>query len=166
MLIRRLLASDAAAFQALRLAALKESPSAFGSSYEDEHATPIETIAANLVQRNLFGAFEGDALAGMIGVGRDSAAKARHKATIRAMYVAPDQRGKGLGRQLLEHALGFAKAMDGVCQVTLDVTADNAAAMALYASHGFIIYGKEPRAMLVDGQFHDTVLMVHMLTGR
>ena len=165
MQIRRLLASDASAFQALRLAALQESPSAFGSSYEDEHATPVATIAANLAQRNLFGAFDGDALAGMIGVGLDSAAKARHKASIRAMYVAPNQRGRGLGKQLLVHALGFAAAMDGVRQVTLDVTANNAAAMALYAAHGFTIYGTEPRAMLVDGQFYDTVLMVHMLAG-
>jgi len=36
---------DAAEFQALRLRALREDPDAFGSTYAEEVATPIATIA-------------------------------------------------------------------------------------------------------------------------
>ena len=161
MLIRRLVASDAAAFQALRLAALRDSPSAFSSSYEQECDTAHATIENNLTQRNLFGAFDGQALAGMVGVGRDTAPKLSHKGYIRAMYVAPQHRGKGVARQLFEHALAFVAAMDGIRQVTLVVTAGNAPAIHLYASLGFVVYGREPQALFADGVLHDNVLMVY-----
>jgi ribosomal protein S18 acetylase RimI-like enzyme len=166
MLIRRLLAPDAAAFQTLRLAALRDSPTSFSSSYDEQRATPLAAIAALLEERNLFGAFQDGALAGMVGVGREQLPKLRHKATIRAMFVARDQRGKGVGKLLLAHAVNVAAAMDGVRQVTLDVTAGNAPAIGLYEAEGFTVYGCEPDAMLVDGTFHDTVLMVRVLAQR
>ena len=165
MLIRRLVPSDAPAFQNLRLAALRDCPSAFSSSYEEECDTPLATIAANLGQRNLFGAFDSDHLVGMIGVGHDASPKLRHTGAIRAMYVAAACRGKGVGRLLLEQALLFAESMDGVCQLTLVVTAGNAPAIALYESMGFGTYGCEPRALFADGKFYDNVLMARMLKG-
>lgn len=164
LLVRRLLSSDAVAFQALRLAALRDSPSAFSSTYESERETPLATIESNLAQRHLFGAFRGTDLAGMIGVGRDNSPKLRHKACVRAVYVAPAHRGRGAARQLIEHALAFAATMDGVCQLTLDVTAGNAPALHLYESVGFRQYGCEPCGMLVDGVFHDVILMVQHLS--
>lgn len=163
MLIRRLVASDAAVFQALRLAALRDSPSAFSTTYESERDTPLATVESNLAQRNLFGAFDGAELAGMLAVGRENSPKLRHKSTIRAMYVAPAHRGKGVARRLVTHALAIAASMDGVRQVTLDVTAGNAPALHLYESMGFRTYGCEPSALLVDGVFYDTVLMVREL---
>ena len=65
MHIRRLTLADANAFQALRLAALKDKPSAFGSSYEEEKDFPASTIEVRLAEkpdRGPFGAFEGAAL--------------------------------------------------------------------------------------------------------
>lgn len=163
MIIRRLASSDAAAFQSLRLEALRDSPSAFSASYEEEAATPLAAIAGNLAQRNLFGAFAGAELAGMVGVGRESAPKLRHKGYIRAMYVAPQYRGKGAARLLFAHALDFAATLDGVHQLTLVVTAGNETAIALYESMGFVTYGREPQALFADGEFHDNVLMVRAL---
>jgi hypothetical protein len=61
MPIRRLTPADASIFQVLRLAALREAPSAFGSSYEEEKDLPASTIEARLtvqVDRGPFGAFE------------------------------------------------------------------------------------------------------------
>jgi ribosomal protein S18 acetylase RimI-like enzyme len=163
MLIRRLVPSDAVAYQALRLAALRECPSAFSSSYEEECGTPLATIEGHMAPdsgRNRFGVFDGAELVGVVGVGREDARKLRHKAFIRGMYVASAQRGKGGGKQLLEHALAFAASMEGVRQVTLSVTGGNAAAIALYESMGFKVYGREPGAMLVDGVLYDDVQMV------
>ena len=163
MLIRRLVPSDAPAFQTLRLAALGDAPTAFSSSYEDECDTPLATIESNLAQRNLFGAFDGDVLIGMVGVGRESTPKLRHKGYVRAMYVSGEHRGKGAGKKLLEYALRFAASLDGVCQLSLVVTAGNAPAIALYESMGFTIYGTEPCALFADGVFHDNVLMACLL---
>lgn len=166
MLIRRLVPADATAFHALRLAALRDSPSSFGSSYEEECDTPLATIEARLAPdsgRYLFGAFDGTTLGGMVGVGRDQARKSRHKAFIRAMYVAPALRRMGAGRQLFDHALGFAAGLDGVRQVTLLVTSGNHAAIALYASMGFTVCGQEPDSLLVDGVFYDDIHMVRIL---
>ncbi len=166
MHIRRLVPSDATAFQRLRLAALRESPTAFSASYEDEIETPISAIEANLALqsgRNLFGAFDGPELAGMVGVGRESGPKLRHKGYIRAMYVAPTQRGKGAGKLLLEHALAFAASLEGLSQMTLVVTAGNATALTLYEAAGFSVYGREPDALFVDGVWHENVLMARSL---
>lgn len=83
MLIRRLVPSDASAYQALRLAALRESPSAFSSSYEEECTTPIATIGGHMAPdsgRYRFGAFDGAELAGVVGVGREDATKLRRRA--------------------------------------------------------------------------------------
>ena len=78
MLIRRLIPADATVFLALRLEGLRESPSAFGSSYEEECDTPLSMIEARLAAdsgRNMFGAFDGDQLVGLVAVGRETALK-------------------------------------------------------------------------------------------
>ena len=166
MPIRRLLPPDAAAFLALRLASLRDCPTAFSSSFEEERDTPLATIEARFAPgsgRNLFGVFAGDDLAGFVGVGREDSLKTRHKAFIRGMYVAPAHRGKGLGRQLLEHAMAFSAGMEGVRQVLLTVTAGNDTALAMYEALGFSVYGREPRALLVDGVYYDDLHMVREL---
>ncbi|RSZ58382.1 GNAT family N-acetyltransferase [Massilia atriviolacea] len=167
MQIRRLVPADAPAYQALRLAALRESPAAFSASYEDECGTPLPAIEAHMAPdsgRYRFGAFDGDALVGVVGVGRESGYKLHHKAFVGGMVVAPAWRKQGVGRQLLAHALAFADAMPGLRQVTLTITAGNAPALALYASMGFCVFGQEPRALCVGGQFHDTIYMLREVT--
>ncbi len=67
-----------------------------------------------------------DAQGRMLGFG------ARCGPQIRAMFVVPEARGKGVGRQLLERLLN---GLDG--QVGLNVTASNRSARALYERYGF-----------------------------
>jgi ribosomal protein S18 acetylase RimI-like enzyme len=50
--------------------------------------------------------------------------------------VRPDRQGRGLGRLLLEHAVGAAKAA-GATRMMLKVHRDNAGARRLYESAGF-----------------------------
>lgn len=168
MQIRRLDSADAPAYQALRLHALQESPTAFGSSYEEERDTPIDVIATRLApgsERHVFGAFVEAQLVGLAGLVRESGLKARHSGFIRAMYVTPSHRGKGIARQLLTEALAVARSMPGLVQVTLSVTAGNASAIALYQSFGFETYGVAPRALFVDGVLYDEVQMVRRLAA-
>jgi ribosomal protein S18 acetylase RimI-like enzyme len=62
------------------------------------------------------------------------------EAELKRMYLAPDRRGRGLGRRLLDLALGWARERDLVA-VTLDTTAEMTAARALYESVGFEAVG-------------------------
>jgi hypothetical protein len=48
MNIRRLQGDDAATFQALRLAALLDTPEAFASSHEEEKDLPLAAVARRL----------------------------------------------------------------------------------------------------------------------
>lgn len=163
MQVRTLDADDTAAFQALRLQGLREAPSAFASSYEEEAETPLATIAEHLARREdgaVFGAFEGQRLLGIAGLRRERLRKLAHKAHVWGVYVEPDARRRGVGRHLIERALSHAATSMGVRQVTLGVNAGNRAAIALYTSLGFERFGLEPGFMVVDGELHDEVNMV------
>jgi ribosomal protein S18 acetylase RimI-like enzyme len=163
MSIRRLTPADATAFQALRLAALLESPTAFGSSYEEELGLPqavIESRLAPLSDRGVFGAVSAEQLVGLVGLGRETKLKLMHKAMVWGLYVAPAGRGRGWGRALLLAALQLARTAPGTRQVNLSVNANNHSAILLYESQGFKVFGREPGAMLIGGQLHDEVHMV------
>ena len=162
MHIRRLTPADATAFQALRLFALNEAPSAFGSSYEEESAYPASTIEGRLAlkpDRGPFGAFEGEMLVGLIALGRESMKKLSHKVMLWGLYVRPEFRSKGIGRALLVEAIALARSVPEILQVSLRVNAGNAAAIRLYESLGFRSFGREPGSMRVNGEFHDELHM-------
>jgi ribosomal protein S18 acetylase RimI-like enzyme len=167
MQIRRLDPENALAFRAIRLEALRDSPAAFGSSYEEEAVLPLEVFAKRLTpgsDRTMFGAFVDTAIVGLAGVGREEGLKERHRALVRSMFVEPNHRRKGIGRQLVLHAFAFAQSMPGVKQITLAVTADNVAAVSLYEACGFREYGRAPEALFVNGEYHDEILMVKRLS--
>ena len=162
MLIRRLTPSDLNTFQALRLAALQEAPSAFASSYEEEVAFPPSVNEDRLSEKPdqaVFGAFIDGVLVGVVALGRESMLKLRHKAFLWGMYVAPRYRGHGVARTLLVEALSFARTTKEVRQVNLGVNASNTSAVRLYESLGFKAFGREEGAMWVDGELHDELLM-------
>lgn len=63
------------------------------------------------------------------------------EAHITTVVVRADQRGLGLGRELLAHLLEDARAA-GARMATLEVRASNTTAQALYSSHGFRAVGR------------------------
>lgn len=167
MHIRRLTPEDAAAFQAFRLAALQEAPTAFASSFEEERDFPSSVVEDRLAikpDRGLFGAFEGGQLVGLVALGREDMKNLSHKALIWGMHVKPEHRGKGIAKALLQEALSLARSVPGVLQVNLGVNASNTAAIGLYESIGFKVFGHEPDAMCVNGELHDELHMVLRLT--
>src|SRR5690606_27210556 len=101
--IRKLPETDVSIFRTVRLHALQESPTAFGSSYEEEERMTVAEIRARIgstPDRWVLGAFVQEELTSVIGVYREGRPKTRHKAHIWGMYVMPDFRGKGIGRLL------------------------------------------------------------------
>lgn len=163
MHIRRLTPEDLSAFRALRLAALREEPTAFGASHEEEIALPPDTMAARLAahpDQGVWGAFDGARLLGIVALRREQALKLRHKGMIFGMYVAPEARGQGIGRALLLQALELARSVPGLLQVNLSVNAGNRQAISLYESLGFETFGREPGAMKIGEVLHDELHMV------
>jgi len=162
MLIRRLTPADATSFQALRLAALQESPTAFASSYEEEREFSqsfIEERLAAKPDRGTLGAFNGTELVGFIALGRERHRKLEHKALIWGMYVAPKFRRNGIGRALMCTALELARSVPAIRQVNLSVNANNKGAIVLYQSLGFKVFGHERGGMLAEGELHDELHM-------
>jgi ribosomal protein S18 acetylase RimI-like enzyme len=155
-MIRRLDAADAPAYRAIRLEGLARHPQSFGAAAEDEAPQPLAWFAERLAGSHVFGAGE-DTLLGVIGLRPQEAAKLRHKALIWGFYVRPEARGKRLGAALLAHAIAVARGM--VDELRLSVAPDNAAALRLYEAAGFKPYGREPRALRIDGRDFDEVLM-------
>lgn len=151
---------DAAAYQTLRLQALRDSPHAFSASHDDEAGRSLDEVAARIVPAadgsvRTFGVFEHGELAGFVALIHPQRAKLRHGVELAGMYVAPSRRRHGLGRALLQAVIAHARTIDGACQIGLGVNATNAAAKALYQSMGFTSWGVQPRALHIDGTFHD-----------
>lgn len=166
MEIRELTEADADVYWPLRLRALREEPQAFGSSYEEAKERPLAVVreglrAAREAGNFTLGAFEGDHLLGIVAFARATGRKNRHLGSIYQMYVAPEVRGEGYGRALMEALIVRARALNGLEQLTLAVVDGNASARALYAALGFEVYGRQPKALKLDeGQYRDEELMV------
>ena len=162
--IRRLIPPDAPGYRQLMLDAYARHPAAFTSSVTERTALPLSwwesrLDMAALANEMVFGAFAESRLAGVAGLSFETREKARHKATLFGMYVPSEYRNIGLGRRLVMAALEQAKARGGIKLVQLTVTQGNAGAQALYARCGFAVFGVEPLAIAVDGQF---LAKVHM----
>lgn len=166
MTIRMLLPEDASAYQEIRLRGLAECPTAFSASYEDELDTPISTVAELLAPRAgraTFGFHADGLLRGVISIQQESVRKLAHKASVVGMYVAPENRLKGVGYSLLSHALTYASRHLRVQIVTLGVNIMNTGAVALYERAGFRTYGTEHGFLKVDGVLHDQHRMSYMV---
>ena len=160
---RRLGHADAAAYLVLRLQGLRDTPEAFGSSWQEEQGMTTEEVRGRLPEVGeeaaAFGAFSGDALVGTVSVVREQRRKLRHKAMLVGMLVAPAYRGQGVGQRLVQLAVAEAARWPGLQRLLLVVNAQNAPAVRLYQSAGFVTYGREEAALNVDGHLHDEWLM-------
>lgn len=133
-------------------------PEAFTSSLDERAVLPLAWWEARLdptpdAPMVVLGAFDGDELVGTVGIDFERRIKARHKALLFGMMVAPAWRGRGLGRELVLAALDLARLRPGVVLVQLTVTDTNRGARALYERCGFVEFGVEPRAVAVGGTF-------------
>jgi ribosomal protein S18 acetylase RimI-like enzyme len=164
MNIRVLEQSDAPLYQQLRLSSLKVNPEAFGSTFEREAVYTLETVVERIkstTDKFVLGAFDArSSLVGIVTFMRETSLKTAHKGNVYGMYVAPEMRGKGLGKLLMLELIVMAKACDGLEQVNLTVVSNNGSAKKLYESVGFEVYGVERNALKFNGQYFDEDFMV------
>ena len=99
-------------------------------------------------------AVAGDRVIGMIHV-----EASRHGFGELGMLVRPGWRGRGVGAALMHAAIDWARG-HGLHKLSLEVFAQNAAAIALYRKCGFAEEGRRPRQYRrASGELWDTVVM-------
>jgi ribosomal protein S18 acetylase RimI-like enzyme len=140
--VRRLGPGEVDLLRDLRLRALRDAPMAFGSTlareeaYEPEQWERWAADAARGERQAVFIAEPGSGLAS--GVIDDEDPGLAH---LYAMWVAPDGRGTGAGRALVDAVIAWA-AERGARRLTTSVTEGNAGAAALYEHAGFADTGR------------------------
>ncbi|MBC7972308.1 MAG: GNAT family N-acetyltransferase [Verrucomicrobia bacterium] len=158
--VRVLTLIDAEAYRTVRLSALREQPPAFGSLPEDE--PNLTETAARLIEsddRCFFGAFQDEQLIGIVRLSRYAAPNEKHRAYLAGLYVMTPFRRNGCGRALVRKALSRAANTPGIRRVNLTVVTQQEAAIRLYQSLGFQIYGTEQETFSRAGCFYDEHLM-------
>lgn len=139
-------------YRALRLAALRDAPDAFGSTLAAEAQRPPALWRARLAAAQASGldlpllARAGRRAAGLLWAKADAAQP--RTVHLYQMWVAPGLRGHGIARALLDEAIAWARAVQAR-QVELGVTLGDTPALRLYAAAGFEAVG--PDAPLREG---------------
>ena len=163
--IRKLERTDAQEFQRLRLFALQNNSTSFGSSFEEEVKKSLEQFEVFIdptSERVFWGAFEDDTLIGMVGLGREDGVKTEHKGFIRSMFVDPSARKLGVASELLKTAISYSEAQMKLEQLTLVVNSTNIEAINLYKKFRFVEYGTEPNALKIEGKYFAELLMYRL----
>lgn len=167
-LVRDVVAGDIPAFWELRLRALHDHPSAFGSDYENARlAGPTYTEHGyfNGGLNRLFAAFtaSGDLVAQAAVYAERG--KRSHIAHVVSVYTHPDHRGQGLAGLLVQAAIDHVGIFPDISSIRISVNASNHAAVHTYRKLGFVPWGEEPDAIrTADGSCHNELHMV-LATG-
>jgi ribosomal protein S18 acetylase RimI-like enzyme len=136
----RLGAGDWKTYRTIRLAMLKESPAAFGGTYEQAAGNDERAWKQRLTDSSVL----------LARVGRIPAGSAMYSAlgasdpgdcALYGMWADPRFRRAGVGRSLIRAVIEQARAA-GRGRVVLHVVADNHAARTLYEGAGFVATGR------------------------
>jgi ribosomal protein S18 acetylase RimI-like enzyme len=147
MHIRKLTDADVRAFREIRIEMCGAHPEAFGQTPEEAAETPddkfIEWMSPSDVfpEKFVLACFEEDRIIGTAAFRRSESRKGRHRGWIWSVYVRPEGRGKGIGRQLMQRLIDETSRMDGLELLALTVALTQTGARTLYASLGFFTNG-------------------------
>jgi ribosomal protein S18 acetylase RimI-like enzyme len=162
MRIRRTEPDDWRALREVRLAALEDSPDAFGSTLEREREADEDHWRGWITGEGWGGdvatfiADDDGPFVGMAtGFDPEDEPGVVH---LFAMWVRPERRRQGIGRELVSAIVGWAGRRPGVEHVVLRVTSSNDEAVRLYASCGFVRTA-DPPAPLREGSAVSTRTM-------
>jgi ribosomal protein S18 acetylase RimI-like enzyme len=142
-LIRRITPGEWRELRAIRLEAVRDTPTAFSSPYAELASHPDtfwqERAAAEATSGNgatFIACDQNDDWVGSVSAG--PLAEVPDHAHIHAVYVRAGHRGPtGLGARLVEEAIRFAEQHIDVSRLTLGVHESNTRALAFYRRIGF-----------------------------
>jgi GNAT superfamily N-acetyltransferase len=158
MEICMLSADDAAVYREVRLAALRDHPTAFTTDYSEDAALSLDEFQSRLTPSDeavSFGAFEGERLIGIATLVRPMRLRQRFRAIIAAMYVDPAHRRQGVAKELIARCIAHARTLDGLEEACLCVTVGNEGARQLYIDCGFEPDVTDPRYFKYEGRYYD-----------
>jgi GNAT superfamily N-acetyltransferase len=157
VLLRRVVADDGERIKSVRLRALESDPTSFASTFAREAAYPDAdwvdwaTEDAEGDEMATVLALEADTAIGIVGAYRDENETSLYH--VFAMWVAPDHRGRGVGRRLLA-AIEDWIADSGGTTVQLDVASTATEARSLYESSGYVPDGHHSPSPHTPGITH------------
>jgi GNAT superfamily N-acetyltransferase len=141
VLVRETVMDDWQALRDIRLEALRDAPTAFGSVYEQEVLRGEAHWRDRVARGGTFLAYLPEVTtsepAGLIGGYQEDPVTV----ALVSMYVRPQARGRGVGEALVATVLDWAGKRNAAC-VRLWVTETNAPALALYERCGFAPTGE------------------------
>jgi len=141
VLVRETVPDDWQALRDIRLEALRDAPTAFGSTYELEVLRGEAHWRDRVARGGTFLAFVPEVSAtepaGLIGGYQEDPVTVE----LVSMYVRPRARGRGVGEALVASVIDWAGKRNAEC-VRLWVTQTNAPARALYERCGFALTGE------------------------
>ncbi len=161
MVVEQLGEDDWALFRELRLRSLLDSPEAFGSTHGAESSQTERAWrdwAAGRWRGGTAAVFVGRADDGTpVGTATGAVYEAERGVThVYAMWVAPDARGAGVGRALLDAVAVWARDR-GCDRLVLSVSESNESARRFYATDGFDDTGE--RHPLREGSEVQTLIL-------
>ena len=165
IIIRDASLADVEQYRALRLFALKDSPTAFSADYAVNAKQPMSYWKNKLKPEEhgiIFVAENENQLIGMTGIRKGDSSKTKHSAGIWGVFVRPEWRGLHIAEGLIEICCEWAKLRE-VQIVKLAVVSTNESAVRLYERNGFNVYGTEPNALQVKGRYYDELYMSRSL---
>ncbi len=144
VIVRRIRSEDWDSLRTLRLAALKDAPLAFGSTFARENDS-ASLKWKNWALRGATGTHEAiyvavnepGQLIGMIG-----AYPEEERAFIWGMWVHPTYRGRGIGGELLDDIVSWLTSARRSRDILLEVNPSQEVALRLYRGHGFVSTGR------------------------
>lgn len=140
VLVRRITALDGMLLRRVRLAALKDAPSAFSSTFDLEaersDAEWVERAVAGSrgSDRSTFFGIVDDQVVGLVGGFRPEASSTAVEMV--SMWVAPDARRSGVGAALIDSVRAWAVETEAM-SIWAGVMVGNDAAKRLYSTKGF-----------------------------
>ncbi len=167
--IRQLGGNDRDAYYSLRLRGLEAHPAAFATSAEEwRNASPEKMDSLLLLSEKntepILGAFTHNSeLVGSVALIPETREAVRHKASLAALYVAPEWRRQGIGTKLIQETLQQAQQFSALTFVRLVVDSENPDAIRLFEKLDFILYGREPQARRVEDRYYDQSYMLCFL---
>ena len=156
-------------YKALRLRALQLHPEAFLENPKAFEMKSIETITSMMQASRDKGGFTliamngNGELVGTASLAVGDSEKLAHRGLIWGVYVAPEARGNGVARQLMEEIISRARQNPQFKAVQLGVVCSNTKALKLYESLGFSVYGTDVEALNVNGSYLDEYLLIKKL---
>jgi len=158
MNVKLLSAKDWEYWKQLRLGALKDSPTSFSSSFEEESNCSDTKFQEDLIKNNVFGTFVDCKLVACAGFYSLNFMKVKHRGILWGTYTKPEYRRHGMASSIIKTIVIHAK--NHVKQLHLTCVTINTSAIALYQKQEFKIYGTEPNSLRVGDRFFDEHLMV------